>query len=1707
MIIFSRGLIHKGLWFLLWAYCFWAVVDAAELPKIPDIVEVDLVFPHNDTYAPIQSTPIVFAIQNFHASRAVAFGFQFKIIDEPTRLSVIQDGFFDLRQANYSKDASDLHFVYDFTTGLNNTEGNWILVWEIFGNNCTTVGKNDRLKLGGIYKRKFTFFSTKKGAQQPDLVAATKDGNCENATAFAYNITELRNVSEKNWPFIEQDVCPFVASATPTPQPCLAKIDATKASSIMYDIQSRALAVFAISHYLSPNFAIVSAQANLRNAASPGYSSRDACPQHCFISGSNPSNWSVYHNFYQVQSCQQTLFLDFNIHDEVDNARTFHYISACTSYGSDWDNVPKTAAELPVRSVRNATYQIGWQSDNLTASVGTIVVLIKQLRQYLTNGLGPTNETTFLFARFAHVAIGLYIGVGLQNEGISFALKGLEDMIFVEKLRASSIGMQLCEPGHGSDDTFGIILTKNGTFSLIQHAMRTWANAGCLSFNESTHFTSPVYFSTTPLPTINSTFSTDRGGKFTKNIHSTASSLSVRDNCRTVQVQSGDGCAVLAQRCGISGASFSNYNPGSNFCSTLMPGQHACCSSGTLPDLKPKPNSDGSCHAYTVHTGDSCSSIAAANSITIQDMEKFNENTWGWNGCQRIWDKIRICLSPGTPPMPAPMMNAVCGPQVPGTEPPAVGVDVSQLNPCPLHACCDVWGQCGTTAEFCIDTNTGAPGTAKAGTNGCISNCGMKIVRGDPPSVFRKIGYFEGYGFSSRQCLYQDALQIDGSQYTHIHFAFGTITHDYQVNTGNAEVTYEFENFKRIGGAKRILSFGGWDFSTRPETYTIFRQGVKDANRLTLATNIANFVKEHGLDGVDIDWEYPSAPDLPNIPPGSKEEGMDYLKFLAVLKNLLGEKKSVSIAAPASYWYLKGFPIQFISFVVDYIVFMTYDLHGQWDSQNKWSQVGCPSGMCLRSGVNLTETINSLVMVTKAGVPSSKIVVGVTSYGRSFGMAEAGCHGPDCFYTGGPLNSYAKKGRCTDTAGYIADAEIKEVLKDQRRVSYNYLDGLSNSNILVYDNTQWVSYMSPEVLSQRTRFYKALNMGGTSNWAINLEDFQGPPEEAGSPSWAIFVEQLRSGLDPYQKGERHGNWTSLSCTDRAVEDNDDLTPSERWSRLDASDAWKDVISIYKEFYANKSTKRFSEAVSNILHGPQEVKCHSLVSSSMCHHTKECTDFVGSGTGPAGYEIFNSFVSIHNMYKDFQQGLTEEVSLYVDNSLVDFENKFAPVPPQEDDKWSLLLIDLITLGVGVLAGPFFNHFLSTLPYFFKNEDMAATLKDTTMTLIGQSTTIAKDMLDPTKRGYWTVGKQAEFSHYMGQALNAWADLAERSLAKLFDGTDESIDVLTSLLSDGKCITGKGRAAPPAYSEATLKGFIGKAFFAYSIPALWSVAGISPFIIDSGYACGTIDPIKGYMSWDSMQRTWHCVDGKLYYLASLKGKARYCSKACVECPDHCEDETFSAPPGIEWLDGASFGQVQLSDLITGSVRTYKANGNQNTNISPDPSKMMGFINGGYQNVTAPGFIRIPVCSPAVARKAWVGNHDGPDTSAPGYPCVIPKNDDYCGASTFVDQTSGASPTVSDCRKLIEKIQARPDPTDHEVENAISSQHQIEEYGSCKFGVQGNGKHGNVDFHVGGQNIIDLITDSISRFGSSGRVGSKGSMSCKGTVRGQDVEWGLY
>lgn len=106
--------------------------------------------------------------------------------------------------------------------------------------------------------------------------------------------------------------------------------------------------------------------------------------------------------------------------------------------------------------------------------------------------------------------------------------------------------------------------------------------------------------------------------------------------------------------------------------------------------------------------------------------------------------------------------------------------------------------------------------------------------------------------------------QIDTDSFTHIHFAFANVTRgDWKVEITDPHVKEQFELFQGMKGIKKIISFGGWDFSTMPGTYSILREAVKPFNRETFKNNLIAFMNEHDLDGMDLDWEYPGVSDLP----------------------------------------------------------------------------------------------------------------------------------------------------------------------------------------------------------------------------------------------------------------------------------------------------------------------------------------------------------------------------------------------------------------------------------------------------------------------------------------------------------------------------------------------------------------------------------------------------------------------------------------------------------------------------------------------------------------------------------------------------------------------------------------------------------------------------------------------------------------------------
>ncbi|KAH8901597.1 glycoside hydrolase [Thozetella sp. PMI_491] len=827
------------------------------------------------------------------------------------------------------------------------------------------------------------------------------------------------------------------------------------------------------------------------------YTKLHPCPKSCSTQ-KTPHDWTVFSSAKRLESCDQPMLVDFAVFNPLDNLATGTMVKACT-LGDNANTTtnpfvfnvtaPARASSTLLRRDMITSPECTRIGENFltdfdlrhsgtssgTDATADILAILQGMQSTVQDAAFCNQSNLFGYSNGA--SVGLHIANMFGKATLVSLIENI--MSEIQGGLSGSISAQLCNAGNSTVGGAVGISINTGTAAqslvAVQKDVMLWAKGRCVSRADSTGTQlASVSVWENRQRTIVSTNTTRRLIRGRSDYR-----LRARDgDCTTTTVASGDSCGSLADK----------YNPASDFCSTLQPNQKVCCSAGSIPT--PKENADGSCASYLVQSGDTCTSLALSNGLTVTQLEGFNEKkTWGWQGCDPLAGDINICLSDGTAPLPNPYDNAQCGPVLPGTTYPTDGTAISDLNPCPLNACCDVWGQCGITPEFCTvyKSPTGNPGYTPAGKAACVSNCDTNITNtGDAPSSYGRVGYWESWNFD-RPCLNLQArhANTDGT-YTIVHWAFATIDSSYQPQINDSYG--QWDGFLGMSNVKRVISFGGWGYSTSPETYDVLREAMLPANRDAFSTNVVNFLNDNNLDGVDFDWEYPGALDIPGIPPGQAEDGPNYLKFLITLKRKLPAGKTLSIAAPASYWYLKAFPISEMSDSLDYIVYMTYDLHGQWDYGNDYSVDGCSSGNCLRSHVNLTETMQVLAMITKAGVPTNKIFVGESSYGRSFGMSDPSCTGPMCTFTGGYDDSTAEPGLCTQTAGYISNAEIYNLLQQGSGNAKTWYDTDSNSDIMTWDGN-WVAFMSEATRSSRRNYWQGFNFAGTIDWAVDLQSF------------------------------------------------------------------------------------------------------------------------------------------------------------------------------------------------------------------------------------------------------------------------------------------------------------------------------------------------------------------------------------------------------------------------------------------------------------------------------------------------------------------------------------------------------------------------------------------------------------------------------------------
>ena len=204
----------------------------------------------------------------------------------------------------------------------------------------------------------------------------------------------------------------------------------------------------------------------------------------------------------------------------------------------------------------------------------------------------------------------------------------------------------------------------------------------------------------------------------------------------------------------------------------------------------------------------------------------------------------------------------------------------------------------------------------------------------------------------------------DPTVMTHLNYAFGGVNKTFNgVDIGNPDRLKSMVLLKKKNPhLKVLLSVGGWGAGRFSE------MAASDENRRQFAADCKRIVTEYQLDGIDIDWEYPTQSSA-NIS-SSPEDTEHFTLLMRDLRKTLGNKKLVTCATIAS-----GEFIDFKNCIkyLDWVNVMSYDM----GNPPKHHSALFPSE--ISGWMSSSQAIESHL---KKGVPVEKLVMGMPFYGR-----------------------------------------------------------------------------------------------------------------------------------------------------------------------------------------------------------------------------------------------------------------------------------------------------------------------------------------------------------------------------------------------------------------------------------------------------------------------------------------------------------------------------------------------------------------------------------------------------------------------------------------------------------------------------------------------------------------------------------------------------
>ncbi|KAK7091100.1 chitinase-3-like protein 1 [Littorina saxatilis] len=281
---------------------------------------------------------------------------------------------------------------------------------------------------------------------------------------------------------------------------------------------------------------------------------------------------------------------------------------------------------------------------------------------------------------------------------------------------------------------------------------------------------------------------------------------------------------------------------------------------------------------------------------------------------------------------------------------------------------------------------------------------------------------------------------------------------------------------------KVLLAVGGWQIGSKPFIPMISSQ----TNMRMWIKNVITYLRKYNFDGFDMDWEFPATRGSP------PEDKFRYTKLMKGLYEAFAEESRSTgrdkllltmATASGTYFINTSYEPRKIIKYMDFMLLMTYNYHGQWEKRTGhhsplWKHRNDPPGE--QSELYQNWSINYWLDM---GVPKSKLIVGLATYGMSFTLMDPSQHGVHA-----PAKGGGRSGKYTKETGIMSYYEVCQNIQDSGWKT-GWID--DQGAPYAYGGDQWVGFDNVDSMKMKADNIMKRDLAGAFVWSVEMDDFNG----------------------------------------------------------------------------------------------------------------------------------------------------------------------------------------------------------------------------------------------------------------------------------------------------------------------------------------------------------------------------------------------------------------------------------------------------------------------------------------------------------------------------------------------------------------------------------------------------------------------------------------